>query len=103
MNIIIVLLIVIIVIIFIITLYNNKSNNNTTYLIDENGSIANTWSCNVACNYAVLLKENGNIVRGGKYNSNQLSGAAVGGMVQEIDPNDNVVWEFVYSNADHCS
>jgi len=81
----------------------NKSNNNTTYLIDENGSIANTWSCNVACNYAVLLKENGNIVRGGKYNSNQLSGAAVGGMVQEIDPNDNVVWEFVYSNADHCS
>lgn len=81
----------------------NKSNNNTAYLIDENGNIANTWSCNVPCNYAVLLKDNGNIVRGGKYSNNQLGGAAVGGMVQEIDPNDNVVWEFVYSNSDHCS
>ena len=46
----------------------------------------------VACNYAVLLKENGNIVRGGKYNGNQLNGAAIGGMVQEIDPSGNVVW-----------
>ena len=81
----------------------NKQNNNTAYLIDGNGNIANTWSCNVSCCYAVLLKDNGNIVRGGKYSSNQLSGAAIGGMVQEIDPNDNVVWEFIYSTSDYCS
>lgn len=83
------------------TLYN-KQNNNNTYLIDGNGDIAHTWNCNVACNYTVLLKENGNIVRGGKYNGNQLNGAAIGGMVQEIDPSGNVVWEYIYSNANHC-
>ncbi|MBL6869781.1 MAG: aryl-sulfate sulfotransferase, partial [Flavobacteriales bacterium] len=83
-------------------LYNSQ-NQNTAYLIDKDGSIAKTWNCNVACNYTVLLKENGNIVRGGKYASNQLNGAAIGGVVQEIDPSGNVVWEFIYSNSNHCS
>ena len=81
----------------------NKQNVNTAYLIDKDGNIAKTWNCNVSCNYTVLLKENGNIVRGGKYSNNQLNGAAIGGIVQEIDPSSNVVWEYVYSNADHCS
>jgi hypothetical protein len=85
-------------------LYNGKNpNQNTVYLIDKDGTIAKTWNCSVACNYTVLLKENGNIVRGGKYSGNQLSGAAIGGMVQEIDPSGNVVWEYIYSNANHCS
>ena len=39
----------------------NKQNNNTAYLIDKDGLIAHTWSCNVGCCYTVLLKENGNI------------------------------------------
>ena len=39
----------------------NKQNVNTAYLFDENGDIAHSWSFNVACNYTVLLKENGNI------------------------------------------
>jgi hypothetical protein len=81
----------------------NRQNQNTAYLIDKDGSIAKTWNCNVACNYTVLLKENGNIVRGGKYASNQLNGAAIGGMVQEIDASGNIVWEYIYSNANHCS
>jgi hypothetical protein len=81
----------------------NKQNQNTAYLIDKDGNIAKTWNCNVACNYTVLLKENGNIVRGGKYTGNQLNGAAIGGLVQEIDPSGNIVWEFIYSNANHCS
>lgn len=81
----------------------NEQNNKTAYLVDSEGDIVHSWSCNVACNYAVLLKENGNIMRGGVYSSNRLSGAAVGGMVQEIAPNGDVVWEFVYSNSDHVS
>ncbi len=81
----------------------NLQNQNTTYLIDKDGNIAHTWSCSVACNYTVLLKENGNIVRGGVYSGNSLTGAAIGGMVQEIDPSGTVVWEYVYSNSEHCS
>ncbi|MBT6746109.1 MAG: T9SS type A sorting domain-containing protein [Flavobacteriales bacterium] len=82
-------------------LYNSQ-NSSTTYLIDKNGDIAHSWSCNVNGNYAVLLKENGNIVRGGVYNNNQLNGAAIGGMIQEYDPSGTVVWEFVYSTSDYC-
>ncbi|MBB78023.1 MAG: hypothetical protein CL844_03355 [Crocinitomicaceae bacterium] len=81
----------------------NLQNQNTTYLIDDQGNIAHNWSCSSSCNYTVLLKENGNIVRGTKYNNNQLNGAAVGGKIQELDPNANVVWEYVYSNSDHVS
>ena len=81
----------------------NLQNQNTSYLIDKDGNIAHSWSCTVPCNYSVKLKENGNIVRGGVYSGNVLNGAAVGGMIQELDPSGNVVWEFVYSDASHCS
>jgi hypothetical protein len=81
----------------------NELNANTAYLIDKDGNIAHSWSCSVSCNYTVLLKENGNIIRGGKYSGNQLNGAAVGGMVQEIDPTGAIVWEFIYSTSDHVS
>lgn len=81
----------------------NKTKENFTYLIDADGEIAKTWTLDIGCNYAVLLKPNGNLVRGGVYGSNQLNGSAIGGIVQEIDSNGDVVWEFVYSSADYCS
>ena len=84
------------------TLYN-ETNRNTTYLIDKNGDIAHTWSLERPCNYAVLLMENGNIMRGAQAVGNQIGGAAVGGMVQEIDPDGNVIWEFIYSDEMHVS
>ncbi len=81
----------------------NSFNSNTTYLIDKNGDIANTWSLTRPCNYTVQLMENGNIMRGAVNQSNQINGPAVGGLIQEIDPDGNVVWEFVYSTTDHVS
>jgi hypothetical protein len=81
----------------------NLQNQNTTYLIDKDGNIAHSWVCNSSCNYTVLLKDNGNIVRGAVNTSNQLSGSAIGGQVQEYDANANIVWEYTYSNADYCS
>ncbi|MFT5777140.1 MAG: hypothetical protein ACI837_000071 [Crocinitomicaceae bacterium] len=81
----------------------NEGEEFITYLIDKDGNIAHSWSLADECNYTVLLRDNGNIVRGAKHGSNVLSGAAVGGKVQEIDPSGTVVWEYVYSNADHCS
>ena len=81
----------------------NAQNNNTTYLIDKEGDIAHTWNCDLNCNYTVLLKNNGNIVRGAINPGNQLGGAAEGGRVQEIDPDGNVVWEFIYSDNTHLS
>ena len=77
----------------------NSLQSNIAYLVDENGTIRHTWSCSYPCNYAVLLKDNGNIMRGGALPSTQLSGAAKGGIVQELDPQANVVWQFQYSSS----
>ena len=81
----------------------NAQNSNTTYLIDKDGTIAHSWSCAIAGNYTVHLKEDGNLVRGGTYGSNVLNAPAVAGIIQELDANANIVWEYVYSDADHIS
>ena len=81
-------------------LYND---NNTTFLIDKDGDIAHRWNCDERGGYAMLLMEDGNLMRAAQYNSNVLTGAAIAGMVQVLDKDANVVWEFVYSNADHVT
>ena len=89
-------------------LYNSQVDN-TTYLIDENLNIAHTCTLTTECNYTVLLKDNGNIVRGTKNNSqtggttNVLNGAASAGRVQEFDPSGNIVMDFIYSSNDVLS
>ncbi|PCI96336.1 MAG: hypothetical protein COB15_10705 [Flavobacteriales bacterium] len=77
----------------------NLQNSNTTYLIDKNGAIAHSWTCALTGNYTVHLKENGNLVRGGNYGSNQLSAPAVSGIIQEFDASANLVWEYIYSTS----
>ena len=79
-------------------LYNNLGGN-TTYLIDDQGNIAKSWNCSYGGNYTVHLKEDGNLVRGGDYGNFTFFGGAIGGIIQELDPSANVVWEFVYSST----
>ena len=81
----------------------NAQGSNTTYLIDENQNISHTWNMTTECNYTVQLKENGNLVRGTKNNGNILTGAAQGGRVQEIAPDGSIIWDYMYSDADHLS
>jgi hypothetical protein len=83
-------------------LYNNQ-NQTTAYLVDADGQIAHTWSCPSPANYSMALRDNGNIVRGAVQTGNIINGAAVGGKVQELDPQGQVVWEFVYSTADYVT
>ena len=86
-------------------LYNSQGSS-TTYLIDENQNIAHSWNMSTECNYAVALKENGNLVRGTKANTSVFSNgniAAAGGKVQEIAPDGTIVWSFDYANSDHVS
>jgi hypothetical protein len=61
---------------------------------------------NTECNYAVALKENGNLVRGTKANTSVFSNgniAAGGGKVQEIAPDGSIIWSFDYANSDYVS
>ena len=79
----------------------NSLQSNIAYLIDDNGTIRHTWNCSYPCNYAVQLKDNGNLLRGGALSSTPLSGAAKGGIIQELDPSANVVWQFQYSSSSY--
>jgi hypothetical protein len=84
----------------------NAQGSNTTYLIDESQQIAHTWNMNTECNYTVQLKENGNLIRGTKGNTNVFSNgniAAGAGQVQEIAPDGSIVWSFDYADNDHVS
>ena len=81
----------------------NLQNEQTAYLIDKSGNIAKQWSCNTNANYALFLKEDGNLIRQGVVNGAQLNGAAAGGIIQEYDKDSKVVWEFTYSDANHRS
>ena len=81
----------------------NRQNQNTTYLVDKEGDVAYSWNCDLPCNYTVLLKNNGNIVRGAKNPNNSLGGAAEAGRVQEIAPDGSIVWEFTYSDNTNLS
>ena len=88
-------------------LYNSQGSN-TTYLIDENQNIAHTWNMSTECNYAVQLKENGNLVRGTKYDAgiNMFDNGmipAAGGRIEEIAPDGTIIWEYIYANSDHLS
>lgn len=83
-------------------LYNSQGSN-TTYLIDADGDIAHRWNLDRPCNYTVLLKEDGNLMRGAIAPNVILNGPAVGGMVQEIDPDGNVIWEFTYNSSSYVA
>jgi hypothetical protein len=80
-----------------------KQNQNNAYLIDDQGDIAKSWNLPSSANYACALDDDGNFVFGAVNNGNQLNGAAVGGKVVSIDSNNDIVWEFTYSNSDHVS
>lgn len=79
----------------------NLSNQTTARLINANQQIAYTWTCPTTFSYAMALKPNGNLVRSAVNSGNQITSAAVGGRIQELNPQGQVVWDFIYSTADY--
>ena len=81
----------------------NLQKSSTAFLIDKDGNIAKSWECNNNANYALFLKDDGNLIRQGVVSGAVLKGAAYGGILEEYDKDGNVVWSFTYSTADHQS
>ncbi len=69
--------------------------STTTYLIDPYGRLVHTWDSPYTPGASAYLLENGNLLRTEKIAD---GGAGAGGRLEEIDWNNNVVWEFEYSN-----
>jgi Arylsulfotransferase (ASST) len=69
------------------------------YLIDMKGRMVHSWETDYASNFTELLP-NGNLLRSGKYPNPPIRFGGVGGIVQEIDWNGNVVWEYINSDTE---
>jgi hypothetical protein len=77
--------------------------SNVTYLIDNGGEVLHTWESEYKPGLAAYLLENGSLLRTGRGVDNPTfpGGFGAGGIVQKIDWNGTVVWEFEYSTDQH--
>ncbi|MBU0618268.1 MAG: aryl-sulfate sulfotransferase [Planctomycetes bacterium] len=77
--------------------------STTTYLIDMDGNVVHSWESDSPPGHAAYLLENGNLLRCARERENEtFRGGGVGGRVQEIAWDGTVVWDFIYSNDQHC-
>ncbi len=84
------------------TLYGKMGNNNV-YLLDMNKAVYHLWTTNRQNGYSVYLLPNRHIMRGAQNQGNQLQGAGLCGMVQDIDWNGEIIWQYVYSSSTYCT
>jgi hypothetical protein len=66
--------------------------STTTYQMDYNGNIIHTWPDTYLPGYAVYPLENGSILRAAAYDF------TIGGMVQKIAWNGDILWQYVYDS-----
>jgi hypothetical protein len=67
----------------------------TIYLVDMEGYIVHSWLSQLGLGQHAILLENGNLLRAGRSNEQSpIMGGGVGGVIQEIDWDGKVVWEY---------
>lgn len=81
----------------------NPVMQTPTYLIDEDNKTVYTWDNSRRGGYSVYLLENGHLLRPASADNPQLNGGGAAGLVQDIDPDGNVVWEFEYNSSTYLT
>lgn len=83
-------------------LYTPEYSTNS-YLLDNNGEIVNSWRSKYIQGLAVHLLENGDILRSDlPYTNPKFWGGGVSGCVERFNWGGSLVWDFKYSNEQHC-
>ena len=88
------------------TLYAPLSST-TTYLVDIEGNTVHTWENDVRTCASVYLLDDGHLLRTVNTGQDMMGngtfhGGGVGGGVQKLDWEGNVVWEFSHSSDKYC-
>ena len=88
------------------TLFAPITNCKTTYLIDMEGNVVYKWESEYTPGMYAMLLPNGNLLRGGVLKKPPASIGGVSGIVQEIDWDGKVVWEYTMNSPTeihhHC-
>ena len=78
--------------------------STTTYLINLNGEVVHTWESKYGPSGFVYLKDNGNLVRGGRDpKAPVFAGGGQGGRIQEFSWEGELLWDYKFSNESHLS
>lgn len=76
------------------TLFSPMINSKSVYLIDMEGNLVHKWDTEYGPGSYAMLLENGNLLRGGTLRGAPAAIGGAAGIVQEIDWDGNVVWEY---------
>ena len=74
-----------------------------TYLMDNTGQIIHTWKSKYNAGLHAVLLDNGNLLRAGSVPPFPLVTGGMGGIVEEIDWDGNVVWQYKLANKNEFS
>lgn len=77
-------------------------NSFNTYLIDKCGREVHQWNSAYHPGDAVYLQEDGILLRTGNANNAAFGSGGRGGVLQRLDWNSDVLWEYAISDAQHC-
>lgn len=80
-----------------LTLFGTN-NSRYTYLSDMNNNMVKTWTHNKTGGYSYYLLEDGSVMRTAVA-SGGLNGGGAQGVVQRVDWNGNLLWEYTYSSS----
>ena len=79
---------------------------NITYLINREGDVVHQWNCAYPPGLYATLLPNGHLLRGAALPEPPVKIGGAAGMVQELDWDGNVVWEYTMFSPDeiqhHC-
>ncbi|MBW9269570.1 MAG: DUF1566 domain-containing protein [Candidatus Thiodiazotropha sp. (ex. Lucinisca nassula)] len=82
------------------TLYA-RLDSTTTYLMDNDGNPVHSWASDYRPGNAIYLLEDGSLLHTGNLANSRFDAGGAGGIVQTIDWNGDVTWEYTYSSTTH--
>lgn len=80
----------------------NPLRSKETYLVDTFGRAVQTWTSDYTPGTGIYLRQNGNLLRSGLVDNRDFVVGGAGGIVEEFDWQNQVVWSFTYSSSTHC-
>lgn len=77
--------------------------STTTYLVNMDGKVVHTWKSEYSPGNSAYLLENGDLLRAVREPDPPVfRGGGIGGRIQKLDWNSNLIWDFAYANEEHC-
>ncbi len=78
--------------------------SSTTYVIDTDGKVVHTWESDYGPSGWLYLKDNGNLVRGGRQpDAPVFGGGGQGGRLQEFTWDGELIWDYKFATENHLA